>query len=326
MAWRQALRAVGVLAVALVVSSGPSAAIAADTVAFTITDKRVTSSSGLVRDPVANIYWTVNDSGDTGTAYGITPKGKVAGTLDFRGTPKDVEAVAMGKDRLYVADIGDNAEKRDDITVYYFNNPRANGLTVTYKSWDFRYPDGAHDAETLLVDSTGRLFIVTKDKSGAIYAAPKKPEADGVNKLSRVGEAPDTVTDGVFLPGDQQIALLRKAGVVEVVDAKTYAKVSTVTVPKQPQPESLALSLDGTSLLIGSEGKKSKVYAVPLPGTETASPSPGATGDSDSGQADVPEDDDANSGQGRRGTFLAIGLAAFAAIVAGAVVAFARKP
>ena len=228
----------------------------------------------------------------------------------------------MGKDRLYLADIGDNGEKRDDVTVYYFNNPRANGLTVTYKSWDFRYPDGRHDAETLLVDSAGRLFIVTKAKTGAIYAAPKKPKADGVNKLTKLGAAPDTVTDGVFLPGDKQIALLRKAGVVEVIDAKTYQQVATEPIPKQPQPKSLAVSLDGKSLLIGSSGKKSKVYAVPIPG---ASPSPNPSADSDPGdQADVP-DDDASSGQGRRGTFLAIGLAAFAAVVAGAVVGFARK-
>ena len=326
MGWRQALRRVGVLALACLVLGGwPSAAGAADTVAFTITDQRITESSGLARDTAANIYWTVNDSGDTGVAYGITPKGKVSGTLNFRAEPRDVEAVSEVNDRLYVGDIGDNGAERDMVTVYYFNSPRANGLMVTYKSWDFRYPDGAHDAETLLVNSAGRLFIVTKDTKGAIYAAPKEPKTSGVNKLTKVGDAPAGVTDGVFLPGDQQIALLRGIA-VDVIDAKTYQTVASAAVPKQPQAESLAVSLDEKSLLVGSEGKKSKVYAMPVPGTETPSPSPTPSQTSDSDGQDVPDEEpDATTGQSRQGTFLALGLAAFAAVVAGLVVGFARK-
>lgn len=325
MAWRQSLTGAGALTLAFAVAGvWPVTAAAADTIAFTMTDQRIVESSGLARDTSANIYWTVNDSGDTGVAYGITPTGKVSGTLKFRAQPQDVEAIAEVNDRLYLGDIGDNVANRGQIAVFYFDNPRANGLTVTYKSWDFRYPDGAHDAETLLVNSAGRLFIVTKDTEGAIYAAPDNPQTNGVNRLTKVGEAPAAVTDGVFLPGDQQIALLR-VGSVDVIDAKTYQTVATAAVPMQPQAESLAVSLDGKSLLVGSEGKKSKVYAVPVPGSETTSPSPGSSAPSD-GQNDVPDDDaDADSGSGRQGTFLAVGLAAFAAVVAGVVVGFARR-
>jgi hypothetical protein len=49
----------------------PTMAGAEDTVAFTIKDARITESSGLAADPSGNIYWTVNDSGDRGVAYGI---------------------------------------------------------------------------------------------------------------------------------------------------------------------------------------------------------------------------------------------------------------
>ena len=71
----------------------------------------------------------------------------------------------MHEDRLYVADIGDNngrAQLRSRLLL--FANPRANGLTVSYHAYDFRYPDGPHNAETLLVNDSGRLFIVTKDE------------------------------------------------------------------------------------------------------------------------------------------------------------------
>ena len=95
----------------------PTAAGAKDTVAFTIKDPRITESSGLAADPAGNLYWTVNDSGDTGVAYGIGPDGTVHGTLNFIAEPLDVEAVAVHEDRLYVADIGDNNARRSFVRV-----------------------------------------------------------------------------------------------------------------------------------------------------------------------------------------------------------------
>jgi hypothetical protein len=85
----------------------------------------------------------------------------------------------------------------------------------------------------------------------------------------------------------------------------------------------LTLSLDEKSLLVGSEGKKSQVYSMPVPSDATPTPTPEA-GDPGT-ETDVPEDE-ATFGQGQQGTLLALGLAAFVALVAGMVVAFARKP
>ena len=95
MAWRRALRAGGVVGLAaLLVGWFPTAASAA-TGGFTITDSRITKSSGLARDTGGNLYWTANDSGTNGVAYGLTSKGKVRGSLTFRAQPEDVEAVAV---------------------------------------------------------------------------------------------------------------------------------------------------------------------------------------------------------------------------------------
>jgi hypothetical protein len=132
----------------------------------------------------------------------------------------------MHEGRLYVADIGDNGADRDVITVYYFDDARAADQTASYRSWEFRYPDGAHDAETLLVNQEGRLFIVTKGAPGAVYAAPISPKRTAVNELERVGEAPAAVTDGTFLPGGNRIALLTYFGRIEVLDASDYRKVA----------------------------------------------------------------------------------------------------
>src|SRR6478672_651036 len=108
MAVRRVLAGLGALIASLaLVSLVPGTAAAASTVAFTITDPRITQSSGLARDLGGSIYWTANDSGAAGVAYGLTVKGKVKGSLSFRARPEDVEAVALQGDRLYVADIGD---------------------------------------------------------------------------------------------------------------------------------------------------------------------------------------------------------------------------
>jgi hypothetical protein len=299
----------------------PTVAAAEDTIAFTIDDTRISESSGLAVDPAGNLYWTVNDSGDRGVAYGIGLDGTVQGTLNFRAQPEDVEAVAMHEDRLYIADIGDNSRQREFIRIYRFTNPRANGLTVTYQAYDFRYPDGQHNAETLLVDDSGRLFIVTKGRNAAIYQAPAKPNREDVNELEEVGSAPSNVTDGTFLPGGDRIALLTYNS-VEVIDATSYEVMASTPIPDQPQAESLTISLDQESLLVGSEGKKSKVYAIPVPSEATPTPTPSTD---PATEADVPEEQ-ASSWQSRRGTLLAIGLAGFVALVAGTVVAVVRGP
>ena len=328
MSVRRALQSAGAIVVALALCGVfPSIAAAKATVAFTIKDERVIESSGLARDTVAGLYWTVNDSGASGAAYGVQPNGKVRGSLNYLAQPEDVEAVAFHDDRLYLGDIGDNDEKRDFVRVYFFNHPRANGLTVDYRAYDFRYPNGSHDAETLLVNGKGRLFIVTKADKGGIYAAPKKPSRDGVNDLKRVGSAPAVITDGTFLPGDKQIALLSYDS-VRVIDADTYKTVATARIPRQPQAESMTVSLDAESLLVGSEGKRSKVYEMPVPGAKTPTPTPTPSdnpGQTDPG--DVPDEDtEPSAGQSNAGTFLAVGLAGFVAIVAGVVVALVRKP
>jgi hypothetical protein len=318
---RRGRRLMVLLLAAVFLAIVPTVAGAEDTVVFTIKDARITESSGLAVDPEGSLYWTVNDSGDRGVAYGIGLDGEVQGTLNFRAQPQDVEAVAVHEDRLYVADIGDNNRERDSIRVYFFKNPRANGLTVTYYAYDFRYPDGSHNAETLLVDDSGRLFIVTKGRKASIYEAPLRPRREGINELERVGAAPSNVTDGTFLSGGDRIALLTYNS-VEIIDAASYEVVASAPIPDQPQAESLTLSLDGQSLLVGSEGKKSTVYSVPVPSEATPTPTP--SGDPGS-ETDVPEEA-ASTLQSQQGTLLAIGVAAFVALVAGTVVAFVRNP
>ena len=248
---------------------------AAETIEFTIGDPRITESSGLATDAADSRYWTVNDSGDRGIAYALDDHGNTEGTLEFRAQPVDVEAVAFHRGRLYVADIGDNRARRDFVTVYFFDEAAPGAGPVSYKAYDFSYPDGPQDAETLLVDGDGRLFIVTKGTKAGIYAAPTDPSRQGVNTLERVGDAPPFVTDGTVLP-DGRYAL-RTYVSVEIMDPASYQVVSRAATPAQRQGESITTTFDGGALLLGSEGKRSKVLRVDVPTSLVEVPTPSAT-------------------------------------------------
>ena len=137
-----------------------------------------------------------------------------------------------------------------------------------------------------------------------MYAAPQSPKRTAVNELVRVGDAPTAVTDGTFLPKGDRIALLTALGTIEILDADDYQKVGTATAPAQRQPESITVSLTEKSLLVGSEGEESVVYAVPIPeGSSTAAPT-ATPSDSDSGDESDPageQEADTTTGQAGHG-------------------------
>jgi hypothetical protein len=337
--------------VAVLVGWSVAAPAVAETVEFTIDDGRITESSGLATDTEDRRYWTVNDSGDAGVAYALDEEGRTEGTLEFRVDPVDVEAVAFHGGRLYVADIGDNRERRDVVTVYVFDDAAPADQPALYKAYEFSYPDGPVDAETLLVDGDGRLFIVTKGAEGGIYAAPRSPSRQGVNELERVGDAPAYVTDGTVLP-DGRFAL-RTYVSVEVVDPNSYEVVARAATPVQRQGESITTTIDGEALLVGSEGRRSTVLRIgvptglgdapspsaeppstasaepsdePSPGgapttARQSSPSPVASTEAEGEEAENAEP----PGTSRQGTLAALGIAGAIAVVAGAVVVLVRR-
>jgi hypothetical protein len=308
---RGALSGVLLIAASLLVAGLLPSAAFAQSVAFTIKDGRILSSSGLARDVNAGLYWTANESGARGVVYGLTTSGAVRGTLNYRATPVDVEGLAVVNDTLYVGDIGDRTRSRSFVTVYRFDSPRATGLTVTYRSYDFAFGDGPKNAETLLVTDSGRILVVTAGKNAAIYAGPPQPSRQVVNRLTKVADAPADITDGAFLPGGKKIAL-RSNTTVYVLDAGSYETVASAELSTQPKGKSLAVSLDGQSLLLGTQGRNAKVYSVPVPTKVTPSASP-STPSTDGQSAE------ATAGMGRRGTLVALGLAAVVAVVAGVV-------
>jgi hypothetical protein len=287
---------VGVLAV-------PPAVAADGDEGFTIEDPRITESSGLAASRQhPGIYWTHNDQ-DTG-AYLYAVDSRTGGTvaritLTGVGTPRDVEAIAMGPDnQLYVGDIGDNdGVVWDHVWIYRLPEPRTlRDQTVRATQYVVKYSDGPRDAESLVVDpKTGRVYIIDKQEDGGhLYAGPDPLSSSGTNSYRPVAPVDLWATDAAISPDGEQLAVRGYFGGVRYDwNGGEIKRKGRLSVPLQGQGESVSYSADGTKLLYGSEGAGSPVEAQDAlgdAGAESPSDSGSAT-DGGSGGADGSDGD-----------------------------------
>ncbi|MEU3629495.1 WD40 repeat domain-containing protein [Streptomyces fradiae] len=265
------------------VTSAVSAASGDD--GFTLTDPRITESSGLAASRAhPGVYWTHNDQ-DEPRVFAVDGRtGETVATVTLRGVgkPRDMEAISVGPDGyVYVGDIGDNLNGSwSHVWIYRFREPeRLRDTAVDATQYTVRYEDGPRDAEALMVHPrTGRAYIASKnEEGGGLYEGPAKLSAEGVNVFRRVGEVP-WVTDGAFSPDGTRLVLRG------YFSARGYAwkdgrlgADDRVRAPILGQSESVTYTADGTALLFGTEGARSRVARVPVEGTGAA-PSPDAPG------------------------------------------------
>ena len=259
-------------------------------------DKAVKESSGLAASrTVPGIYWTHNDSGDSPLIYAFDSRGNSKGTWRVTGaTAQDWEDIAAGPgptrgtNYLYIGDIGDNRERRAEIVVYRVpepgiqqgkSTPGKAAQTAQSEAIRLRYPDGSHDAETLLVHpSTGNIYIVTKIPfaNPAIYEAKAPLTTQRTIELTRVGtlEVPSLlggiITGGAISPDGRRVAFCDYIQGYEVVlesGNATFNSIWTrsltlVNLGKRSQGEAITYRLDGKALLMTSEGSPMPLLQV----------------------------------------------------------------
>ena len=230
---------------------------------FSFTDPEITESSGLVAGD--GVVVTVNDSGDTNRIFTVeAATGDTVGVTRWQGEARDIEALApAGEGFVWVGDIGDNTGSRDHVVVSRV--PYGTGeRTVRAPTYELVYPDGAHDAETLLADpTTGRLYVVIKEFIGRLYAAPAQLDPDRPNRLTPVKEVLGIATDGAFFPDGRHV-VLRNYGQAVVYSWPALERVGRFDLPAQRQGEGIAVT-DDRQVLLSSEGERAPVLRVDLP-------------------------------------------------------------
>lgn len=254
----------------------PAAADNGPSVAFTMSDPRITESSGLAASRLhPGVYWTHNDSGDGPYVYAVdSATGKTLAKVTMRGIhARDVEAISLGPDGdLYVADIGDNlGGSWPEVWIYRFPEPKQLGdRTVDVTRFTVRYDGGPRNAEALMVHpKTGRVYIASKNEDGGgLYEGPAKLSSHGVNVFRRIADVP-WVTDGAFSPDGSRLVL---RGYFWAIDYRWVKgapqKIDELDLPMQPQGEGVTFTPDGKALMYSSEGKDSKVWRETLSGAE----------------------------------------------------------
>ncbi|WP_246607587.1 hypothetical protein [Paractinoplanes toevensis] len=250
-------------------------------------DKRLTELSGLAA--TGSGYVVVDDSSDQSShrkIFYLNRKCKVDRTVSYPSRPRDTEDLGIAADgTLWVADIGDNNGNRATIALWRLA-PGADE-PVLYR---LTYPDGAHDAEALLLTRAGTPIVVTKSiASAGVYVPDGELKPDKTTTLRSAGSVtvPVTGTSNPFgLPGrlvitggavspDGRHAVLRtyadafEFGVDgdDVVGAITKSTPTQIALPDEPQGESISYTVDGTALLTVSEevdGEEAVIQRYPL--------------------------------------------------------------
>jgi hypothetical protein len=262
--------------------------------------KEMDETSGLTASGLNNdIYYGHNDSGDTSRFFAITADGKLKTTIYYKGSPKnplgvvDCEDIAVGPgpvkgtSYVYIGDIGDNSSKRPFITVYRSEEKRSwenDSLAhATMVPLNLKYPDGAKDAEAMMIDPLDKLlYIVTKrGDSVGVYTSPINYKANDTLTLTFRGR--------LFFNGLKPFKWITAASISpdgKQVLVKSYEKVyywqraanqslwqtlqkapQELTYKQEKQGEAIAFTHDGKGYYTTSEGIYAPIYYYKIPAT-----------------------------------------------------------
>lgn len=255
----------------------------------TIKSEEINESSGLVQSRCQpDIFWTHNDSGDGAFVYAINEKGDKLGTWKVTNAKNlDWEDIATFKDTagkcfLYIGDIGNNDFDKNQLTIYKVAEPQINeadkdsskqnpAQTESAEAINFSYPDGTHNAESLLVHpKTGEIYILTKHESkpSEVFKLGAKTEKIAEFKVPSVPYG--MLTGGEISPDGKRIIICDYVAGYEIKlpeNTQNFDEIwkqipVKIELGERKQGESIAYSADGKSIYAGSEKKNSPMIQV----------------------------------------------------------------
>ena len=234
-----------------------------------------------------DVYWAHNDSGNDFALYAMRESGRVVATYTVLGvTARDPEDIGVGpctrSDRrtcIYIADTGDNLRSRSHVQIVRVVEPEVlrSGPLVA-DAFPFTYPDGAHDAEALLIDPrTAETYVVTKSimSLGDAYRVdldrPRVPtRAVRVATLSATTGFDALVTAASVHPSGRRVLLRTYRGLWEferpgahgLAEVLRSGSARAVPAARHLQGEAVGYTPDGRGYLLGGEGDGTPLLRV----------------------------------------------------------------
>ena len=236
-----------------------------------------------------DLLWVHDDSGGGAQLHAVTASTGAyqAAVAIPEADNEDWEDLALGPcpdeacGCLYIADAGSADRSRQTGILWVLPEPDpADGVSVAATAIRFAWPDGGHDAETLLVDPlSGEAVLVTKEPEGPaqVYAFPTAPPQPGGTvtlewvgeiDLSAVGAQETSITGGAVSPGGERIALRTDKDllVFTVGEAGLVAALGYVPdhldAPPSENGEALTFSADGSALYLLNEGDSPLLWTL----------------------------------------------------------------
>jgi hypothetical protein len=236
------------------------------------------------------ILWSHNDSGDGPNVYAVSTDGTYVTKVTLEGIdPVDFEDLARAAcpdgtpHCLWIADIGNNNQPRDEFSVIAFPEPEL-GLTSSPTSvsthWVFRisYPDDAPDSEGLIVKQDGTKFWLFEKADGPTVRlfGTELPLVEGETQvLEEVLSFPSPgidvpagrrITGADLHPGEASLLIRTYTGVFEYTLAGPLDFEALLSEPlvvawgplEEPQGESVTYDASGLGAWTLSEDPQGK--------------------------------------------------------------------
>lgn len=161
-----------------------------------VDETTLTELSGLAIGSTEGVVWAHNDSGSDAGIAAFDLTGSDLGFHRLVGVDAwDPEDMAAVDGTVVLADIGDNRANREGVRLYLFAEPTpgADSEIDRHATVEAVYPDGATDAEAMLVDPlTGSVIVLAKNEQGVaaptrLYTAPLPSLGTALDAVDRGG-------------------------------------------------------------------------------------------------------------------------------------------
>lgn len=244
---------------------------------------KLDEASGLAASAtLPGYFWTHNDSGGKNEVYLLNSNGKLVSSVKLKGAVnRDWEDIADnigpgGKHYVYVGDIGNNHAVNIDMQIYRFPDfltVPGDKTSVHADVLFIRYPDGARDAESLMIDPIGKcMYVVSKrEKQVSLYKVPAQyfnfKDQQQVT-LEKVLTLPYTwITAGdisqngehIVIKDESHIYYWRRKG-NEAIEMTMARPATLLPYVREKQGEAVTISVDNKGYVTISEGKKPDLF------------------------------------------------------------------
>ena len=243
--------------------------------------------SGLTRSNThEGVYWALNDGDNPSELIAIDSQAKTKAILEIEGIRnidwEDLASFELNNENyLAIADTGDNGGIRSELFIHIIKEPTkllAYSKASISRTIQFKWPDGPRDSEALVADVNRQQFLLISKKRvpAELFSLPfnakngdspvllatlegiAQPDEKTMNDKNDYGRYRAQITGADISPDGNWLVVLNYQQINFFylpngkIPKKLIPKLS-ITLPWLPQAEGITFSLDGNTIMIGSE-------------------------------------------------------------------------